>query len=403
MKTITRISRITVGLVFVFSGFVKGVDPIGFAIKLSEYFTAFGMKFFDPLSLPLAIILCTVEFLAGIMLLSGSFNRLSAWLVSLFMAFFTPLTLILAINNPVSDCGCFGDAVHLTNWQTFIKNIIIVVFVILVFIKRNDNSASVRKKDGLFLTAVNLVVFLVFIILNITQLPVIDFRPYKAGTDLLTSMSIPADAASDKYDIRFIYEKDGIQKEFTLADYPANDTSWKFIDQKSLLISRGYIPPIHDFVLVTNEGVDLTDEIVKSEGYTFLLVSKKIEESNQQKLKDGIEAGETALSNGIRFHILTSSSGDYAGNNISQQSLLYCDETTLKTIIRSNPGFLLIRNGVVAAKWSSATLPDFDKFKDPGRMAQSFLNHNRIREIITFTIFSVLVLISIFAPKYLKH
>ncbi|MCK7529612.1 MAG: DoxX family protein [Marinilabiliales bacterium] len=138
MKTLTQTARILTGLLFVFSGFVKGIDPMGTAFKLSDYFTAFNMGFLDALALPLSITLCLVEFIAGMMLLSGSMVRLASWMVALFMALFTPLTLILAIYNPVSDCGCFGDAILLTNWQTFFKNVAITLLVVFVFIRRDD-------------------------------------------------------------------------------------------------------------------------------------------------------------------------------------------------------------------------------------------------------------------------
>lgn len=140
MKLLIQIARILTGLVFAFSGFVKGIDPMGTAFKLGDYFSAFRFGFLDDFTLPLSLLLCVVEFVTGMMLLSGALLKPASWMAAIFMAIFTPLTLILAIWNPVSDCGCFGDAIVLTNWQTFFKNVIIIIPVVFVFITRNDET-----------------------------------------------------------------------------------------------------------------------------------------------------------------------------------------------------------------------------------------------------------------------
>jgi len=403
MKIVTLLSRIIVGLVFTFSGFVKGVDPMGSAYKFSDYFSAFGLQFLDPLAMPLSIILCTIEFVTGMMILSGSFMKISSWIVTLFMMFFTPLTLILALFNPVSDCGCFGDAIHLTNWQTFIKNIIISVFVFIVFIRKNDKTATLKKSNGTIMTSVYVLVFISFVIINLLYLPVIDFRPYKTGTDIQSAMAIPADAPADKYDIRFVYEKEGVEKEFTLSDYPANDTTWKFVDQKSVLISKGYVPPIHDFSLITSDGTDKTEDITSSTGYSLLMISKKTEEASLKDIIKGVKAGDMAIQNDVRFYIITSSSNETAEPLAQGHTLLFGDETTLKTIVRANPGFLLIKDGTVVAKWASTILPDPGAFADPEKLSQIAGNNDHLRGIITFSLFSLLLLISIFIPYYKKY
>lgn len=403
MKLATRISRIIVGLVFTFSGFVKGIDPMGSAYKLSDYFTALGLEFLDPVALPLAVILCLAEFAAGMMMLSGSFTEFSSWVVTLFMAVFTPLTLYLALYNPVSDCGCFGDAIHLTNWQTFIKNIILSVFIVFIFIKRKDKTTTLGKNASWLMLSVCIFFFLVFVLVNLRNLPIIDFRPYKPGTDINSAMAIPQDAPADKYDIRFIYKKDDVEKEFTLADYPANDTTWRFVDQKSVLVSKGYVPPIHDFSLVTPQAEDKTEEITSFNGYSLLMISKKIDEARLKDLVKGIKTGDVAIQNNIRFHILTSSSNGYEKIITDEHSLLFGDDTTLKTIIRSNPGFVMIKNGTVAAMWSTATLPDPQSFSEPEKVINTFISNNHLRGIITFSLFSLLILISIFIPYFVKH
>ena len=264
---------------------------MGTAYKLEDYFTAFGAGFLDNLALPLAIILCLIEFVTGMMLLTGSFVRLASWMAALFMALFTPLTLVLAIFNPVSDCGCFGDAILLTNWQTFFKNIVITLLVVFVFIRRDDQTGTLSVRSGLFATLAVSLLFLLFMGYNLAYLPVIDFRPYSVGTNLPEAMSVPPDAEADRYDIRFIYEKNGLKKEFTLNDYPADDTTWKFVDQKSVLISRGYVPPIHDFTLVDGQGADMTEQVTGSEGDVMLMIARKLDKSARDGLMKGYDLG----------------------------------------------------------------------------------------------------------------
>ncbi|MDX9729073.1 MAG: DoxX family protein [Bacteroidales bacterium] len=363
MKLLTRTARILTGLIFIFSGFVKGIDPMGTAFKLGDYFTAFNMDFLDGLALPLSLLLCLVEFVTGLMLLTGALVKPASWMAALFMALFTPLTLILAIYNPVSDCGCFGDAIILTNWQTFFKNVFITLLVVFVFIRRNDGTGVMPVKMGLNFTVAYIFFFLVFMRMNLTYLPALDFRPYKVGTNIAEAMTIPEDAEPDKYDIRFIYEKDGVQQEFTLNDYPANDTAWKFIDQKSVLISRGYVPPIHDFTLINREGVDMTEHVTRYEGDVVLMIARRLEKSDRDGLMKGYNTGMELQRHGKEFYIVTATAPAEAEPLVTGFNALFADEIMLKTVIRSDPGFILLHNGTIAAKWSYHNLPDQEEFR----------------------------------------
>lgn len=393
MKILTQTARILTGLLFLFSGFVKGIDPLGTAFKFSDYFKAFSMPFLDDLSLPLAMILCMVEFVTGMMLLTGSFVRTASWAAALMMALFTPLTLVLAIFNPVSDCGCFGDAIHLTNWQTFFKNIVLTVIVIVVFIRRDDREGVLTFRGALAATGTSVIAFLLFMWYNLAYLPVIDFRPYRVGTNLPEAMSVPPGAPADKYDIRFIYEKDGVQKEFTLSDYPADDTAWKFIDQKSVLISAGYVPPLHDFRLVTENGVDMTDHITGSGEHLLLMVARRLEKADREGLLQGYDLGLSLQDKGKGFYIVTATPFETAAEIAPGFSLLFADETTLKTVIRSDPGFLLLHNGTVMAQWSAKNLPDKTEF-DGDLNALAVRTLTRKKNILT--IISSVLIVSLF-------
>lgn len=399
MKFFTQTARILTGLLFVFSGFVKGIDPMGTAFKFGDYFTAFGVGFLSDTALPLAIILCLVEFVTGMMLLSGSMVKLASWMAALFMALFTPLTLILAIFNPVSDCGCFGDAIHLTNWQTLFKNVIITLLVVFVFIKRNDRRGTLSVKPALNFTLAFIFLFLLFMRYNLAYLPVIDFRPYKVGTNLTEAMTVPPDAEHDKYDIRFIYEKDGIQKEFTLDDYPANDTSWKFIDQKSVLIHKGYVPPIHDFTLMSDQGVDMTDHVTGLQGDVLLMVARRLEDADRKGLVMGYELGIELQKRDAEFFIITSTTPEEANGFVAGFKALYADEVTLKTIIRSNPGFVLLHNGTITAKWSYHNLPPRQAFTgDLNALALSSHMAARNKLVTIIALLTVLLAITLTLP-----
>lgn len=368
IKSLIIFSRMLVGLVFIFSGFVKGIDPMGSAYKFQDYFTAFNLDFLQGSALILSIILSSLEFLVGISLFFGLRTRAGAWGALLFMILFTPLTLLLAITNPVDDCGCFGDALVLTNWQTFSKNLIILLFTLIAFTGR-------KKIAGLYHAATEWLVLSAFLVFmggisgyGLIHLPIIDFRPYSIGSSIVKGMSIPEDAEQDQYETTLIYEKNGIQKEFSTDDFPWQDSSWSFIDQKSILITEGYIPPIHDFSIVSPEGDDITSRVLNHPGYSFLLISTNLSESNPGSMSAINELALYFLQRDIRFYGLTSS-------NSSEIELFWenmdpffefnsSDETTLKTIIRSNPGLLLLKNGTILAKWSWRDLPGTDELPE---------------------------------------
>ena len=358
MKIIRYISRIIIGLIFIFSGTVKAIDPLGTVYKFQDYFQAFDLAFLKHLALPAAIMLCTLEFLSGISVLFNIRQKTGIWIVMILMVIFTPLTFVLALTNPVTDCGCFGDAVHLTNWQTFLKNIILLVPAIFLFLERKKiNPGNSRLKEWSMLSILSLL-FIAFISYNLRYLPVIDFLPYKTGTHIPDKMVIPDGMPGDKYSTTFIYEKDGKEKEFSLENYPANDTSWKFVEQKSVLVSEGYEPPIHDFVITTLNDEDITQQVLESKGYTLLMVSKKIGDADPELLDRGYNLGFYCMENQIDFHVLTASESSEVRNISNGISFCLADETTLKTMIRSNPGYILLKDGTVLDKWSWANLPE---------------------------------------------
>lgn len=361
MKFFLITARIITGTVFMFSGFVKAVDPLGSAYKFHDYFQAFHISSLSFLSLPLAILLCTAEFICGFSVLTGIRFKNGITGMMILMIIFTPLTFVLALTNPVSDCGCFGDAIHLTNWQTFGKNVVLIILAFILFTNRNKAGSLFSNKAEWAIALTMSFMFILFAIYNLIFLPVIDFLPYKKGVNIAESSSIPGNAAADKYTTTFIYEKNGVRKEFSLNDYPANDSTWKFIDQRSVLTEKGFTPPIHDFS-ISCAGKDITSGILSDTGYTLLMISKKLPQASAKRLNNGFEAGKFCLNHGMRFYVLTASGTEEIKKYDSIPSICTADETTLKSMIRANPGYMLLRNGVIEGKWSWANVPEKEWF-----------------------------------------
>ncbi len=403
MKILKVISRIIVGTVFIFSGFVKAIDPLGSAYKFHDYFMAFGLEFLDPFALPLGILLCSAEFIAGFAVLTGLRIRWGIAGVLILMLVFTPLTLVLALTNPVSDCGCFGDAIHLTNWQTFWKNIILLFFTLILFFTRKSYTGLLTPGREWILAAFFTVLFVLFNLYNLKYLPVADFMPYNIGTHLPSKMIIPEGVAVDEYETTFIYEKDGQKKEFTLENYPADDTTWVFVDQVSVLVKKGYQPPVHDFSITTPEGYDITEDVLSDKGYSLIMISKKLEEALPPLLEEGFNTGRYCISNGISFYILTASGKSELGNYEGDLPVHFTDETTLKTIVRANPGYILLHEGTVVGKWSSSTLPDKEWFAGDltGKQIEKFGKENSFYFIIIISM-SALILFMIMVPALKK-
>ena len=282
MKIIRIICRILTGVVFVFSGFVKAIDPWGFTYKLQDYFEAFHLDFLDGIAFPLAVTASTLELVIGLNLLAGIRMRLTSWLLLLFMSFFTILTFILAIYNPVSDCGCFGDAIILTNWQTFWKNIIILVPTLVVFWQRNryKNLYDCPSEWTLAASFALLGVFLSVYCYH--NLPLMDFRPYSTGTHIPDKMVIPEGMPADVYETILVYEKEGVQQEFTAENFPWQDSAWVWKETRQKLVKKGYEPPIHDFLITSSDGFDITEDLLQEPGFTFLIVAYDLSKPNRK-------------------------------------------------------------------------------------------------------------------------
>lgn len=371
IKILKHAARITFGLVFIFSGFAKGIDPWGSAYKFTDYFHAMGLDALVWAALPLGILLAFTEFAIGVTFVFNWRMRIFAWLGFIFMAFFTPLTLWIALKNPVSDCGCFGDALVISNWETFYKNLVFIALAIVVLVNRNWFAKQVKSKTPLVLTLLTFAVYFGIVYYSFQHLPIFDFRPYKVGVNIPEAMTVPEGAPQEEYENTFYYKNKntGEVEEFGEDNYPWQDTvNWEFHDMESTLIQEGYEAPIHDFRIETPDGENIIDFFIYDENYVFMLVAYDLHKSST-KSQDKINTlANWAMEQGNSFICLTSTLPDesmaFAEETGAPYEFFNCDEITLKTMIRSNPGLLLLKDGNIVGKWHYNDIPSPEEFED---------------------------------------
>lgn len=395
---LVNFSRLVLAFTFVFSGLVKVVDPHGTQYKLEDYFQAFGWSAWVPGFLPLwlAVLLAVFEFCIGIYMFFGIRRRTTSWLFLLFMSAMTPLTLYLALTDPVSDCGCFGDAVTLTNWETFGKNVVLLAMSVIVFHYHRLMNRLVSERNQWTISLYSIVFAFVLSGFCLYYLPVFDFRPYHIGANLPQGMVVPAGEEEPEYATTFVLEKDGVEREFSLEDYP-EDTAWHFVDSKTVLVKEGYVPPVHDFSIATwPEGEDVTEQVLADTGYTFLLVAPYLEQADDSNIDRINELYDFCQQHGYAFYCLTAS-GD--GEIARWQDLTgaeypfgLTDEITLKTVVRSNPGLVLLKGGTVYNKWGCNELPEESDLEAPleeselGRLQSASRMMTTLRVLLWFLV-----------------
>lgn len=365
-KAIVNVSRALLALTFTFSGLVKAVDPIGTQYKIHDYLSAWGLEAWsaDWVTLTASVATSAAEFFLGIMLLFAIRRRLVSRLTLAFMGIMTLVTLWLYIFDPISDCGCFGDALTLTNGQTLAKNIVLLAASTATVLWPLDMMRLLSRSTQWIVINYTVLFILAVSGYSLYYLPQFDFRPYHVGADIRKGMEIPEGAEMPQFETTFILEKNGQRKEFKLEDYP--DSTWTFIDSKTVQTKKGYQPAIHDFSITMaksqeNDGEDITEEIVGDKGYTLMLVSPHLEQADDIHFDEINRIYDYATEHDYRFICLTASTGKgishWRDRTGAEYQFANCDETTLKTIIRSNPGMVLMHDGRIEGKWSHNALP----------------------------------------------
>ena len=397
MRLVKNLCRIIVGIVFIYSGFVKGIDPLGSDYKFTDYFNAFGMGWMNATTLFFSFALSLAEFLIGIALLFNLWVSRMAWGALLFMAFFTPLTLVLALTNPVSDCGCFGDATLLTNWQTFWKNIILLLLAIMIFVYRKEYKSSLSFMGQFSFLSLAGAGMLCLSIYCYRHLPVLDFRPYAVGKNITEGMRLPEGTEPDQYEVTLKYKnkQTGEVQSFTEENYPWQDTlNWEYESSSERLVKKGYITPIHDLVIEHPTLGNITEEILEDDNHTILAVAYNLTQSDVQYQPAINRLAEYAQEKGIRFYGLTSSSERDIETYKKRYHVPYefctADEIQLKTMIRSNPGVIILREGTILDKWAGKDVPDVKELQDTDLTAYCVYSREQMQRI--YLVYSIILL-----------
>jgi uncharacterized membrane protein YphA (DoxX/SURF4 family) len=353
-KILTQFSRIFVGILFIISGLIKLNDPVGFSYKLTEYFSepVFNMPFFVPFSLAIALFIVILEVVLGVMLLIGYKSKLTIWLLLLLIIKFTFLTFYSAYFDVVKDCGCFGDALHLTPWQSFTKDLVLLFFILILFVNMNlvKPLFSDKVQNSFAVLSVVLCGFMGYWVIN--HLPLKDFRPYKVGNNIQKGMEIPEGAPKSVVEMIFIYKVNGVEKEFSEKDLDKIPAGATFVDRKDKVITEGYVPPIHDFVM-EKEGSDYKEELLQ-EPKLLMVVAYDLALASTEGLAKMEQISKKASAKGYKTIGMTASAPEEIAKIKKQYGITFdfyfCDAIPLKTIERANPSFVILEKGTVKQK-----------------------------------------------------
>ena len=368
--TVVNVCRFVLAATFIFSGYVKAIDPLGTLYKLKDYATAMSLNGLLPdwVLVGVAIALGALEFALGVFMLFAVRRHVVSRITLAFMTAMTVLTLWIFVADPVKDCGCFGDALKLTNGETLLKNIVLVACAALVAWRPADMARFISRSNQWIVRYYTVAYIVITSVYCLYTLPIFDFRPYHVGMNIKQGMEIPEGAEQPEFESTFLLRKNGETREFTLDNYP--DSTWEYVDTRTVQTKKGYEPPIHDFALTTcDTGEDITEQVLTKKGYTFLLVSPRLAVADDSNFGDIDQIYEYAEENGADFYCVTASANDEIERwrDLTGAEYQFCnaDETTLKTMIRSNPGLILLKDGTIIGKWSHNALPQTDDLTAP--------------------------------------
>ncbi|SEA70020.1 DoxX protein [Flavobacterium gillisiae] len=351
---ITQFSRIFVGLLFIISGLIKLNDPVGFSYKLAEYFgePVFNIPFLVPFALGLALFLVIVEVVLGVMLLIGYKSKFTIGSLLLMIVFFTFLTFYSAYYDVVKDCGCFGDALHLTPWESFTKDIVLLFFILVLFINQKLVKPLFANSAQNIIAYASIILCMFMAVWVLNHLPLIDFRPYKVGTNIQKGMEIPEGAPQSVVEMIFIYKVNGVDKEFLTDDLMNLPEGATFVDRKDKVITEGYVPPIHDFTMMKDDSDYKEELLVEPKLLMFVTYDLTIaEEGGMEKLE---KLNHEAKTKGYKVIGMTNSAVEEIEKAKKKYGLTFdfytCDAIALKTIERANPSIVVLEKGTIKQK-----------------------------------------------------
>ena len=382
-KFLISFSRYFVGILFIFSGLIKANDPLGFGYKLQEYFEVFHIPFLHDYATAIAILICTLEIVLGAMLLLGFFARKVAFGLVVLILFFTFLTFYSAFFKVVTSCGCFGDAIPLTPWQSFSKDLILLFFILIIFLNRKSITPVIIPESAQrVIIGIVLIFSLGFSLYTYNYLPILDFLPYKKGNNLPALMVMPPGADPDIYEITYTLKNKGTGETKTMSDKEYlkteiwKDTNWEiFGDSESKLIKKGYDVKIKDLTISDSQGTDYTKEIIENPYYNLIIVAYDLDKTNKTAIGDLNAIAMNAAENyNIRTVLLTSASAlgaeQFSKKNKLIMEIFYADAVPLKSMVRANPGLILLKNGTVVNKWHFHSMPNYNE------LAQTYFDKN---------------------------
>jgi len=405
MRSLRIICRIIFGIVFIVSGTFKIIDPVGTGLIITEYLHSMHLAFLIGISIPIGIALSTLELILGFCILIGLKMRVISSVAFYLSIFFFFLTLYLALFNPISDCGCFGEAIHLTNWQTFFKDVILLLCIIPIYLTRKKfiPNTSIFVEWGVI---VIICIFTSVVSLNaLIRQPLLEFGSYKPGSDIAFEL----DEANQnvEYKTTLIYMKDGKKKSFTMTNLP--DSTWTFVNSKSELIGKNG-RKIFDFSLKNSKGDYITNSILSSDKPIFIEVISKIDKVNNKKFEEeNIDLSKSIALNGGDFYYMSCENPEKVDTILPRGSkVLYTDYKTLIALHRSNGGVVYMNDATIVKKWAKGRLlpRNIKKILSDDyevTIAKLSIKHQLIVELFFVLIFLIIGLEKIFSKKYIKE
>jgi uncharacterized membrane protein YphA (DoxX/SURF4 family) len=369
MKLSVTIARIIVGVLFIFSGLVKAIDPLGLTYKMQEFFEVWGREGYATIVMNwmynhtflFSIIMIALEVVLGVALLTGFYKKLTLRLLLWLMIFFTFLTSYVLFSGKIATCGCFGDCIPLTPIQTFTKDIILLLLIIFLIFKRQYITPIGKDFLPLIIVLVSIMAVSMLQMHVLEHLPLTDCLPYKKGNNLLELRKMPANAIPDQFEYIFIYQKDGVKKEFTPDKLP--DSTWTYADRKQTLVKKGSnnVPKINDFSLTDSTGADVTETVLGQSGDYYLFFLKELDEGNSKWSADFTTLWQKSKQQKRPLYIVTADKDKatvFFNTNKNGIPILTCDATAIKTAARANPTLFLMKGPVVQNKWSWADIKE---------------------------------------------
>lgn len=368
--------QILLGLTFLFSGFVKVIDPVGSFIKVEEYLIAFGIDLPRTLHYVLAIGQAMLECALGTCVLLGLWKKESARLLLIYMGVMTCFTLYLALTNPISDCGCFGDVIKLSNWETFGKNVLLLLLAFVLLRYKQQVTELYGKRTSRWSLYWSLIFSLLLSVYAYRHQPIFDFQPFKVGNNLRALTA----STPDSVEYAFIYENDGVKKTYGMDNLPSAEEGWRYVDRTETVIKKGIQPVIENMSIIHPTQGEITHRILSDTSYVFLLISSNLDFANRSYMDEINRTYQYADQSRYTFYGLTASGketiDDWQYEYDTEFDVCAADDKLLLSMMRSNPGLMLLKDGVVIKKWAFRDIPNFNRLDRP-------LNESRLGKLVS--------------------